>query len=81
MLYMFLALSSAALLGIGAAGFYGWDALAHQSWVDQAFWALIFAGFILAALDNTSALWCQLCQRLAGRVTLCQRTPCGSTVA
>lgn len=77
MLYLFLGLSSAALLGIGAAWVYGSDGLMHQAWVDQAFWALIFAGFALAAIDNASALWCRLCQRLSGRMALCQRLPCG----
>jgi len=80
MLYIYLALSSAALLGISASWLYGSEALMDQGWVDHAFWALILGGYILAAIDNASGLWCQICQRLAGRVALCQRAPCVETV-
>jgi hypothetical protein len=77
MFYLLIGFASAALFGIGAAGIYGSDALLKQAWVDHVFWALIFAGAALAALENASGLWCRLCQRLSGVVTLCQRTPCG----
>jgi hypothetical protein len=79
MLYLFLGFASAALFGISAAGIYGSDALLTQSWIDHVFWALILAGVALAALQNASGLWCRLCQRLSGVVTLCQRAPCGQT--
>ncbi len=81
MLYLFLGFASAALFGIGVATLYGSDALLGLPWVDHVFWALIFAGAVLAALENVPDLWCRLCQRVSGVLTFCARRTCGEAAA
>jgi hypothetical protein len=81
MTYLFLGFGSAVLFALGAATVYGSDALMLQDWVDYVFWALILAGFALAAIENLRPAWCRLCERMSASVAFCRNAPCGNSAA
>ncbi len=75
MLHLLMGLAAATAFGIASFSLYGYQGLLDNAWVDYVFWWLIGTGVLLAALDSTFGLRCQICRRLP-RVPLCASLVC-----
>lgn len=62
MIYLFIGLATATMLGIVANGLYGTEDLINHPWVDYATWAIIASGVFMSALKPVR---CRVCRKIS----------------